>query len=125
LSTVSEEIIIFASYYTIDHHQSSPTMSIKDRYSAYALHPESPASVISMSFDKYPTSHEPNRGSRNKEIPRLPNFAQTTMHHGANGHAATSTASGSNHSSLHNDEVARMRKLKRRLFLEAVAQSAE
>ena len=90
-------------------------MSLKPRYS-YPFHPESPASSAKTlaSFDKYPTDHDQARGSQ----PRLPNLEMTTVHRGEHGAHAHKSATV-------NDEVARMRKLKRKLFLEAVAQSAE
>jgi hypothetical protein len=103
-------------------------MSIQNRFS-YSHHPESPASTTSSketakSFDKYQTDLKPVRGNR-KKVPRLPKLDQTMMYHGTNCHASNDTSSDSPRTLLQNDEVARMRKLKRRLFLEAVAQSAE
>jgi len=104
-------------------------MSIQSRIS-YTVYPESPASSTeaAISFDKYPVDQAQIAYSRIKGVPRLPNLEQTIIqHNGVNGHlvATKSTASASLRALLPNDEVTRMRKLKRRLFLEAVAKSAE
>jgi hypothetical protein len=103
-------------------------MSIQNRFS-YSHHPVSPASTTSstesaISFDNYLTDLKPVCGNRIK-VPRLPKLDKTMMYHGTNYHASNDTSSDSPRTLLQNDEVARMRKLKRRLFLEAVAQSAE
>jgi hypothetical protein len=104
-------------------------MSIQSHIT-YTMYPESPASSTeaAISFDKYPADQVPVAHSRIQGVPPLPNLEHKMMQHtAANGHlvATKSTADASHHALLPNDEMARMRKLKRRLFLEAVAKSAE